>query len=353
MSRSLSHPEDFLILCVEDEPSLLKNIVEELLDFGFRAIGAEDGQVALDVLAGQRPDLILCDITMPRMGGFELLRSVRNARSDIANIPFVFLTALSDRLAVIEGKMAGADDYLSKPIDFDLMLVTVRARLDQVVRIHEEIGATAERRLQTETDIAARQGLDDMAQTLDHVALGVVLFDDRREIVHKNLQADAVLGTLITHANGRLSATDAQLSGKLRAGLDAAIEGSKSSDLIAVAEEGQHPLLVQFIALGGPKTRAAMLLLDTSAPPVISEEQTGKLFALTPTEARVAAAIARGMRTEEIALDMGISATTLAFHMRNIFRKAGVRRQQDLVGLIFRSALLGKTSPQGADKPSI
>jgi len=89
-----------------------------------------------------------------------------------------------------------------------------------------------------------------------------------------------------------------------------------------------------------------MLLLDTSAPPVISEEQTGKLFALTPTEARVAAAIARGLRTEEIALDMGISATTLAFHMRNIFRKAGVRRQQDLVGLIFRSALLGKTALQ-------
>ncbi|KKB80837.1 hypothetical protein VW35_01135 [Devosia soli] len=343
MSRALSHPQEFLILCVEDEPSLLGNIVEEILDAGFRAIGAEDGVAALALLADQMPDLILCDITMPRMGGFELLRSVRASGSPMASVPFVFLTALSDRLAVIEGKTAGADDYLAKPIDFDLMLATIRARLDQVVRIEAGLSASADLQRRAALDAAAERSLDDLARTLDHVTLGAVLFDSRREILRRNGEAEAVLGDLISHANGRLSAQNAQVSSQLRAALDDAIERGENSELIAVNQEGRHPLLVQFVALArGSGARAAMLLLDTEAPPAISEQLAAKLFALTPTEARVAAAIARGLRTEEIAADMGVTATTLAFHMRNIFRKAGVGRQQDLMALIFRSALLGK-----------
>jgi len=345
VSRALSYPEEFLILCVEDEPSLLGNIVEEILDAGFRAIGAEDGVAALALLAQHKPDLILCDITMPRMGGFELLRSVRASGTALANVPFVFLTALSDRLAVIEGKTAGADDYLAKPIDFDLMLATIRARLDQVVRIAAELSASADMRRKVELDAAAAGGLDNLARTLEHMTLGAVLFDARREILRKNGRAEAALGGILSHANGRLSGLNMEVSNRLRGALDAAIERGENSELIALSEEGRHPLLVQFIALAeGSGARAAMLLLDTHAPPVISEQLAAKLFALTPTEARVAAAIARGLRTEEIASDMGITGTTLAFHMRNIFRKAGVSRQQDLMALIFRGAVFRDAS---------
>jgi DNA-binding NarL/FixJ family response regulator len=342
-SRALSHPEEFLILCVEDERSLRDNIVEELQDAGYQVLGADDGQSALDLLGDRQPDLILCDITMPRMGGFELLRAVRGMGPDMANVPFVFLTALSDRLAVIEGKTAGADDYLSKPIDFDVMLATVRARLDQVVRITTGLGSAAESQRQADLEAASRRSLGDLVHTLDQIALGVVLFDAQRDIIHQNHQAEAVMGETLFHSNGRLSSADSKVSQQLRTALDAALAESKSSDLIAVSEEGRHPVLVRFVALGSQEngsTSAAMLLLDTQAPPPISEALTARLFALTPTEARVAASLARGLRTDEVALDMGITATTLAFHMRNIFRKAGVGRQQDLVALIFRGALL-------------
>lgn len=341
MSRSLSHPEEFLILCVEDEHNLRGNIVEELVDAGFHVIAAEDGLKALVLLSDHRPDLILCDITMPGMGGFELLRSVRALRSGVATVPFIFLTALTDRLAVIEGKTAGADDYLPKPVDFDLMLATVRARLDQVVRIQEDIELTAEIQRRTALEQAAQRSLKDITRTLEHVTLGVALFNEQRAIIRTNEQADSLLGTLISYANGRLSASSAQASGQLRAALEAAIERGENSELLAVTEEGRRPLLVQFIALTEGAS-AAMLLLDTEARPAISEALTAKLFSLTPTEARVAVAIARGLRTEEIASDMGISSTTLAFHMRNIFRKAGVSRQQDLMALIFRGALLAQ-----------
>jgi DNA-binding NarL/FixJ family response regulator len=339
MSRALSHPEEFLILCVEDEPSLLQNILEELEDAGFRAIGAEDGQVALALLGDQRPDLILCDITMPRMGGYELLRAVRAMASPVKNVPFLFLTALTDRLAVIEGKTAGADDYLPKPVDFDLMLATVRARLDQVVRIHQDLDTTARNQRQTELDQAARHGLSDIARTLDHITLGVFLFDENGMIIRHNAQADAVLGKVIFLSNGRLSTANPQTSGELRTALQAVINTRQSSDVIAINGEGRRPLLVQFLALTHSAS-AAMVVLDTEAPPNVSEALIAKLFDLTPTECRVAAAIAKGQRTDQIASDMGISSTTLAFHMRNIFRKAGVTRQQDLMALIFRSALL-------------
>ncbi|RYG29115.1 MAG: response regulator, partial [Burkholderiales bacterium] len=135
MTSSPNEPAQFLILCVEDERRLRANVVEELRDAGYGVIEADDGQAALDLLVEHTPDLVLCDITMPRMGGYELLSAVRASQTAIANVPFVFLTALSDRLAVIEGKSAGADDFLTKPIDFDLMLATIRSRLDQVVRI--------------------------------------------------------------------------------------------------------------------------------------------------------------------------------------------------------------------------
>lgn len=343
MSHSLSHPEDFLILCVEDEHNLRGNIVEELVDAGFQVISAADGVAALELLSAHRADLILCDITMPGMGGFELLRSVRALRSGVANVPFIFLTALTDRLAVIEGKTAGADDYLPKPVDFDLMLATIRARLDQVVRIHQDLGTTADVRRRADLDAAAQQGLDDLVRTLDQVTLGVVLFDEKRAVIRKNSQADTVLGQVISYANGRLSVSSSQTSGQLRMALDAAIDHSENSEVITVSEEGRRPLLVQFIALA-QGARAAMMMLDTEAEPNVSEALVARLFGLTPTEARVAAAIARGQRTEQIALDMGISSTTLAFHMRNIFRKAGVGRQQDLMALVFRSALFGQTA---------
>lgn len=345
MSHSLSHPEEFLILCVEDEHNLRGNIVEELMDAGFRVIAAENGLEALALLSEHQPDLILCDITMPGMGGFELLRSVRAIRSSLANVPFIFLTALTDRLAVIEGKTAGADDYLPKPVDFDLMLATIRARLDQVVRIHQDFNAAAGLQRQTHLEAARQRGLDDLAHALNHITLGVALFDERKAIIRKNDRADAVLGRTILYSNGRLSVQSTQTSLQLRAALDEAIDHGRNSEVITVSEEGRHPLLVQFLALSLGAS-AAMVLLDTDAQLDVSEAMVERLFGLTPTEARVAAAIARGQRTEQIALDMGISSTTLAFHMRNIFRKVGVSRQQDLMALIFRSTLLASRQDQ-------
>lgn len=124
-----------VILCVDDEPDLLRDLGEELHEAGYQVLAADSGRAALAQIRRCRPDLILCDISMPRMDGFELLEAVRGRGAQLASIPFVFLTALSDPRDVVAGKRVGADDYLVKPIDYDLLLATVQARLRQVQRI--------------------------------------------------------------------------------------------------------------------------------------------------------------------------------------------------------------------------
>ena len=72
---------------------------------------------------------------MPGINGYELLKSVQSRGSSCIDIPFVFLSALGDPREIVEGKRLGADDYLVKPIDYDLLLATVHALLRQVARI--------------------------------------------------------------------------------------------------------------------------------------------------------------------------------------------------------------------------
>jgi DNA-binding NarL/FixJ family response regulator len=124
-----------LVLCVEDEETLRRDIADELAEAGYVVLEASNGREALDLLSDTRPDLILCDISMPCINGYEMLKAVQARGSDYIDIPFVFLSALGDPREIVEGKRLGADDYLVKPVDYDLLLATVHARLRQVARI--------------------------------------------------------------------------------------------------------------------------------------------------------------------------------------------------------------------------
>jgi DNA-binding NarL/FixJ family response regulator len=128
-------PDRSVILCVEDEEELRRDIADELAEAGYAVLEARNGAEALDLLGTSRPDLILCDISMPGLNGYEVLKAVQAKGAAYAGIPFVFLSALGDPREIVEGKRLGADDYLVKPIDYDLLLATVHARLRQVRRI--------------------------------------------------------------------------------------------------------------------------------------------------------------------------------------------------------------------------
>ena len=115
------HPQEpgALILCVEDEEELRRDLADELIEAGYRVIEATNGAGALEHVERLRPDLILCDISMPVMDGYALLRAIKARPEDYAEIPFVFLTALADRAhAVVDPARAQPFLCQSKSMTF-------------------------------------------------------------------------------------------------------------------------------------------------------------------------------------------------------------------------------------------
>jgi DNA-binding response OmpR family regulator len=124
------------ILYIEDDRETAKLIAEELSERGFYVVIAYEGRVGLDAILKRIPDLVLCDVGLPDMSGFELLARLNESLPGLYRVPFVFLTGRSSRHGELRGRNLGADDYITKPIDFDILEVIIRARLigDDVMR---------------------------------------------------------------------------------------------------------------------------------------------------------------------------------------------------------------------------
>jgi len=122
------------ILCIDDERETCSLVAEELVDRGFEVCLAYDGHQGFAAILREAPDLILCDISMPLLSGFELLTSVTALAPRFGRVPFIFLTALADRDNELRGRQLGADDYVTKPVDFEILNAIINARLAGVAR---------------------------------------------------------------------------------------------------------------------------------------------------------------------------------------------------------------------------
>jgi DNA-binding NarL/FixJ family response regulator len=122
--------EEWKIVCIEDDRETNALIAEELGDrFGCSVAACHDGRAGLAAILRDHPDLVLCDISMPGMTGFDVLEQLTAMAPPYAHIPFIFLTALADRENELRGRRLGADDYVAKPVDFDILDAIIRARL--------------------------------------------------------------------------------------------------------------------------------------------------------------------------------------------------------------------------------
>ncbi len=117
-----------VILVIEDQQPIRNNIAIILNRSGFQAVEAENGTVGVQLAAAYLPDLIICDVMMPSLDGYGVLEQVRQ-NPETANIPFIFLTAKSDRSDMRQGMNLGADDYLTKPFTKDELVEAVSSRL--------------------------------------------------------------------------------------------------------------------------------------------------------------------------------------------------------------------------------
>lgn len=127
-----------IILLVEDDPSMLDGMSDllQVMDIGYEVniLTASDGLRALEVMSEQTPDLIVSDIMMPKVDGFQFLQEVRKNPSWV-HIPFIFLTAKGEKQEVYQGRVSGADLYITKPFNSSELLELIKTQLDRAFQL--------------------------------------------------------------------------------------------------------------------------------------------------------------------------------------------------------------------------
>ncbi|MFI5148832.1 MAG: response regulator transcription factor [Bacteroidia bacterium] len=113
------------ILLIENNPQMLDNVREYLELFEYRILCAKNGSEGLILANSVIPDLIICDVLMPDMDGFEVLRNIRRTIGT-ASIPFIFSTSLSENMDRAQALLMGADEYIVKPFEIEDLLVMIK-----------------------------------------------------------------------------------------------------------------------------------------------------------------------------------------------------------------------------------
>lgn len=129
--------ENDKILLVEDEPALVETLQYSLGRQGYQVFVANDGQAGIELARHHKPDLIVLDVMLPKLDGFEVCRILRQEM----NTPILMLTARTDEIDKIVGLEVGADDYLTKPFSMRELIARVKAQLRRVRLMREEVAS--------------------------------------------------------------------------------------------------------------------------------------------------------------------------------------------------------------------
>ncbi|HEY9741222.1 MAG TPA: response regulator [Coleofasciculaceae cyanobacterium] len=125
------------ILVIEDDRSVRENLLDLLDAKNFETFGAGNGKTGVELALVHQPDLIICDVMMPELDGFGVLTALRKEPAT-ATIPFIFLTAMTEKTDLRQGMSLGADDYLTKPFTGGELLDAISARLEKQAAIEQQ-----------------------------------------------------------------------------------------------------------------------------------------------------------------------------------------------------------------------
>lgn len=160
------------ILAVDDVPANLDVLSQALEADGYNVLVATTGEAALDLVKRIEPDLILLDVMMPGIDGFETCRRLK-ANENTSEIPVVFLTARSELEGILEGFQAGGVDYISKPFQKEEVLIRIRTHLERtrLAKALAELNAHLEQKVEERTEqlqqkVKELEGKDRIAQHL-------------------------------------------------------------------------------------------------------------------------------------------------------------------------------------------
>ncbi|MGB3205736.1 MAG: response regulator [Crinalium sp.] len=191
-----------IILIVDDTPTNLEILLNFLEDYGYKVVVSEDGESAMEMAEYAPPDLILLDIIMPGIDGFETCRRLK-ANQVTQDIPIIFMTALADNVDKVKGLNLGAVDYITKPLEHEEVLARINIHLrlqnltkkliDQNVRLEEEIKQRQQ----------AQQKISEQAALLDIATDAIFVQDLSNNIVFWNKGAERLYGWEAEEAIGK------------------------------------------------------------------------------------------------------------------------------------------------------
>jgi two-component system, OmpR family, alkaline phosphatase synthesis response regulator PhoP len=139
------------ILVVEDDPSIARGLMQNLRFEGYSVQVASDGEAGLALAVDRKPDLVILDVMLPRLNGFEVLRELRRLELDV---PVIMLTAKGEEVDKVRGLDLGADDYVTKPFGLAELLARVRSALRRKQQLEQKIAHT--RFADVDVDFTAR-----------------------------------------------------------------------------------------------------------------------------------------------------------------------------------------------------
>ncbi|QXX76592.1 response regulator transcription factor [Methylovirgula sp. HY1] len=298
-----------IVLVVDDSPDTLNFLTTALREAGIMVLVALDGDSALTIVERVTPDIILLDAVMPGADGFETCRKLKQI-PNVAHIPVIFMTGLSNTEHVVKGFEAGGVDYVTKPLVIDELMARMRVHLANA-RIAQ----------------SARIALDAAGRYLVAVTrLGLLRWSTP--------QATQLLGLDIAQVAVSDEVGSFALAGEIAPWLQKAERGERQTDVGLTAQVGARSVKFSYLGKIGPDE---YLLRLTEATAISDEDLLRQTLSITAREAEVLLWIARGKSNRNVAEILNISARTVDKHLEQIYTKLGIENRASATALVVKT----------------
>ena len=324
------------ILFVDDDVNLLKGLERSLRgrrhawDIQF----AEAGEAALDHFREGSFDVVVTDLAMPGTSGMDLVRTI-NDRSPETRC--VILTGTADLQTAAEIiNTVSVFRFYTKPCPGDVLIRGIEAALAQAPA--------------SEWEPSPAPG----SIVLDRFTTGVLVTTEKGDVIYMNQSAANMVATAdgLTIGLGQvLRASNTDETRRLHQALREIGQAPDRPDVVALSVERpslRASLRLILAPLGDPSGRIIIFVTDPDHKSLPTPEMISRLFHLTPSESRLAAALIAGQRTDEIAQSMGITISSVRTYLKKVMEKTGTNRQAELVRLLLSCppVLLGSDEPE-------
>lgn len=323
------------LLLVDDNAANLSWLVEKFLSQGFQLMVAESGESALERLRYRTPNLILLDVRMTGIDGYETCRRIK-ARPETADVPVIFLSVISDADEKIQGFQAGGVDFISKPLDFTEVLQRVRTHLT-LYHLRQELAKTNS---ELEQRVAVRTAAleEEIARRTQSEAEKSLLLEVLRS------QGRQLQATGSESLNGQTAGrkTLAQTVGRQVS--DDLYEMKKVVDaLLSEVVDGETRRRLERLGrlLGRVKEAVEGVAISGQRPAAVENVlRRNPLLRLSDREQEVLLLIVRRQATDEIAQTLHLSPSTVRTYRYRILQKLELKSMEELEEYALRHRLM-------------